>query len=273
MPQNQTFELGEANFYAWVFGNNGGMIDSSGLDVWRQRLDTLMQLRIEEVDRVCRLSPAQRQKLKLAGAGDVKRFMDQVDDKKRFFDRLKHDQNNINEIFQEIQPLQQRYNSGLFGDDSILAKSVRRSLDPAQVALYDRMTADRARYRYRAKVETNVLNLSNSIGLTSRQRRQFVDLLVAETRPPRRFDNMDYYIIFYQAAHLPESKLRPIFDAGQWKLVVDRLDQARAMRPSLIQGNYLAEGSPGFDRSPPEKLPDIQHIFAPAGAEAKEKKK
>ena len=47
-------------------------------------------------------------------------------------------------IWQEIQPLQVELNAGLFGDDSIYAKTIRRTLSPEQAARFESLARERA---------------------------------------------------------------------------------------------------------------------------------
>ncbi len=44
-------------------------------------------LAVADIDRACLLSTAQRDKLRLAGGGDVKRFMDQVAEVRRVYEQ------------------------------------------------------------------------------------------------------------------------------------------------------------------------------------------
>ena len=76
-PQAQpqpAFTINEVNFNQWAFGGRG---DANTI---RQRLDSVLTLKVEEVERACSLTEAQSKKLRLAGRGDIKRFSDRVDE-------------------------------------------------------------------------------------------------------------------------------------------------------------------------------------------------
>ena len=56
-------------------------------------------------------------------------------------------------IWQEIQPLQIELNTGLFGDDSLYAKTIRRTLSPEQAVRFESRSRERKVFRFRATVE------------------------------------------------------------------------------------------------------------------------
>jgi len=227
----------DENFDQWVFG--GRNIPSI-----RSRLDSLLALKIEDANRVCKLTEDQKKKLTLAGKGDLKHFFDQVAEKKRRFQLLKNDQNRINEIFQEIQPLQLVLNSGPYDDGSIFAKTIPKTLDESQMALYQQVIHEKNQYRYRAKVELVVATLDQALGMKGDQRKQLVDLLLADTRVPSRYGQYDYYLVMYQMARIPESKLKPMFDDAQWKLLQNQFTQAQGMEQFLKQNGLLDAKNP-----------------------------
>ena len=136
-------------------------------------------LRIDDLERTCGITEAQKNKLRLAGRGDIKRFFDKVEALKRKFQQGQNDPNA--NIWQEIQPLQVELNAGLFGDDSIYAKTIRRTLSPEQAARFESLSRERTTSRFRATVEWFVAHLDKGLGLTDSQRQRFVELLVNET--------------------------------------------------------------------------------------------
>jgi hypothetical protein len=217
----------------WVFGRYGG---SGGA---RNKLDSSLVLRIQDLERACGITEVQKQKIRLAGRGDIKRFFDKVEELKRKF---QHGQNNPNaNIWQEIQPLQVELNTGLFGDDSLYAKTIRRSLNDEQAARFESLSHERASFRFRATVDWFVVHLDKGLGLTDLQRKQFVELLVNEARPPRKFGPGDYWYLLLQTATLPEAKLKPIFDAPQWRLLSRQFAQARGMEQWLKTNGVLPD--------------------------------
>jgi hypothetical protein len=229
------FMLNDDQFDQWVFG--GPRNSGAG----RVKLDTLLTLQVDDVSRTCGLSETQKKKLLLAGHGDIKRFFDRVDEKRRKFDKVKNDQNKIGEIYQELQPLQMALNSGLFSEGSIFSKTLKKVLAHEQAARYEAMVHEKRLFRYRAKVELIVASLDQTAGFSDDQRRALVELIVRETEVPKRFGQYDYWLVMYQTGKIPESKLKTLFDDKQWGFVSRQLNQMRGMEQFLRNNGMLPE--------------------------------
>ncbi|HWE40087.1 MAG TPA: hypothetical protein VG406_26280 [Isosphaeraceae bacterium] len=225
----------DENFDQWVFGNGRNYTS------FRASVDSLLAMQIEELDRACGLTDAQRAKLMLAGRGDLKRILDAYDDKKKKFRATGGDQNRINEIFQDIQPLQQAIAAGPFGESSIFAKSIGKTLDPAQAERFEKVAKEKRTYRYRARVELAVNLLDGYVGMTADQRRRLVQVIVDETRSPRKFGRQDYQVVILLASKVPEARLRPIFDDAQWKKVRRQMDGVRGLETYLRTNGFLPD--------------------------------
>ena len=237
VDQNQMNQFAgwtDETFDQWVFGSRTPAAAKT-------RLTSLLTLQIEDVDRTCGLTDVQKTKLELAGKGDVKHLYDRVAEKKRKFQEVKNDRNKIGNIYSEIQPLQNSFNSGPFDEGSIFFKAIVSTLDDAQKAKYEKTLADKRLFRYRAKIDLTVAFLDNAVGFKADQRKQLAELLLAETKPPRRYGQYDYYVVMWQASHLPEAKLKPLFDDTQWKLLNRQFTQVKGMEPFLKQNGYLEE--------------------------------
>ncbi len=233
----------------WVFGRYGG---SGGA---RNKLDSSLLVRIQDLERECGLTEAQKQKLRLAGRGDIKRFFDRVQALKRKFQQGQNDPNT--NIWQEIQPLQVELNTGLFGDDSLYAKTIRRTLSPDQAARFESVSRERKSFRFRATADWFVVHLDKGLGLTDDQRQRFVELLVNEAQPPRKFGPGDYWYLLLQTARLPEPKLKPIFDAPQWRLLSRQFAQARGMEQWLKTNGVLGDDEKEREHAAPRLVPAI----------------
>lgn len=224
----------EQMFNQWVFGNTGGINEG------RKHIDAGLKLQMGYLERVCTLTPEQREKLHLAGEGDLKRFFDRYEKSREHFNAIKGDQNKLGEVFQEIQPLQMSFKSGIFGEGSIFAKSVGNTLSGDQAKQFEKLMRERRWFRYKAKVDLVVGTLDAAIGLTAEQRTQFIKLLSDEVEPPLKFGQWDYYAVLYQASRIPEDKLRPLFDPVQWRILSAQIQQARGMGPFLQNGGFVA---------------------------------
>ena len=233
-PANaQFFQMDEAHFDANVFQPSGNAQQA------RVQLETKFKLQFEELNRVCELTDAQRQKLKLAASSDLKRFFDEVAVLRKKVSNGQLDQNAWNNIWQEIQPLRNKQAAGLFGETSFFAKTVRKTLTEEQFAKYDSVTSDRRRFRYRAAIEVALTSLESSVPLNHSQHETIVKLLMDETQPPPTFGQYDQYLVMYQLGHLPEEKLKSLLDEQQWKLLQVQINQNRGMEQFLIQNGLL----------------------------------
>jgi hypothetical protein len=220
----------------WIFGSGRNAQQA------KKRLESQLTLRIEELDRVCALTDIQKKKLRLAGQGDVKRLFDDMAVIRKKFDKLRNDQNAINQIFQEIQPLQARIAAGIFQSHSFYQKSVLKTLTAEQAAKLEQLDVERRKFRYHAKILLALTVMDAGVPLRDEQRQKLIKILQEETKPPKRFGQVDYYVVVYQMSKLPEEKIKPIFDEAQWKALQLQFQQARAMEQHLKQNGILDEG-------------------------------
>ena len=240
---NEGFMMQEANFDQWVFQGSGSA--AAG----RARINSQLKLKLDELNRVCDLTAEQQKKLTLAARGDMKRFFDQVEEVRRKFLKVKNDPNGFNNVWQEISPLQQKLSAGLFGDTSLFAKTIRRTLNDEQQAKYQAVVDERRRFRYRAAVEVSLHTLSNTVALRHDQHEALLKLLVEETRPPLVFGQYDSHVVMYGMSGLPAAKLKPLFDDRQWKLLQQQFTQARGMESYLVQNGIIEQPKGGILKS------------------------
>jgi len=237
VPQ-ATFVVTEVQLDQWVFGGGRNA-------AWaRDRLDTQLTLRIDEIDQACGVTEDQRQKLRLAGRGDIKRFFNKIEEKRRAFQSVAHDRAKIGAVFQELQPLQIAFNAGLFGENSLFAKTLVKTLDADQARRYETALRERRQFHYRSRVDLVVATLGNAVGLSTDQRRRFTQLYLDETRPPKSFGRNDYQAVLLQAANLPEEKLKPIFNDTQWRVLSRYFTQVRGLEQFLRTNGYVPDGEP-----------------------------
>lgn len=224
----------DENFDQWVFQG------VSNAEQGRLRLQTQANLRLSEINRVCQLSAGQKQKLQLAVRGDMQRFNEEVEEVRRKFDLVKHDQNALGNIWQDIQPLQRKLAAGLMTSDSLLMKTVHGTLNPEQLAAYDAVQDQRRKFSFRAAICLSMVTLENAVSLSSHERDALAKLLLAEAKPPETSGQYDYYLVMYRLAHLPESKVKPLVDAQRWKKLKTQFNQYRGMEAFLIQQGLIA---------------------------------
>ena len=230
---NHGFMMDEANFDQWIFQGSGNA--AAG----RARINSHLKLKLDELVRVCELTETQQKKLTLAARGDMKRFFDQVEEVRKKFLAVKNDPNGFNQIWQELSPLQQKQAAGLFGETSIYAKTLRKTLTDEQQAKYRIVVEERRRFRYRATIEVSLNTLGNTVALRHDQHEALLKLMVEETQPPYIFGQYDNYLVMYRLAQLPANRVKALLDERQWKLLQQQFTQARGMEAHLVQSGII----------------------------------
>jgi hypothetical protein len=97
--------------------------------------------------------------------------------------------------------------------------------------------------------------MDTTLRLTTEQHRQLEQLLIKETRPPRRFGEYDYYGVLFQVSRLPEQSVRPILDDFQWGKLSLQLAEAIRLEQTLKEGGFVpedkvADAAPGRGAQP-----------------------
>jgi len=225
------FELNDEQFNQWVYQGQSGKFDP----------DSELNLAMESVERVCPLDDVQKDKLRLAASGDFARFEQRVADLRTQYVGKSYDQNDIGNIYQKIQPLTAAYQAGLLGPASLFTKVLHRTLTLAQLEEYEAAEGERIKARHAAKVRLFVAIYERTCPLTDKQRTKLIDVLLADTRPPKRSSEYDWYIVMVQAARIPEAKLAAILDEAQMRRLKKSTLQARGMEGFLKQQGLLPD--------------------------------
>jgi hypothetical protein len=230
---NAGFMIDESNFDQWIF--QGSSTAAAG----KARISSHLKLKLDELNRACDLTDLQRKKLALAAQGDMKRFFDQVEALRKKFLAVRNDQNAFNELWQEIHPLQQKQQAGLFNETSMFEKTLRSTLNEEQQQRYQKITDERRRFRYRASIQTSLVSLSDTVALKDDQHKAIAKLLLEETALPLRFGQQDQQVVMYGLSKLPSAKLKAILTDRQWKLMQPQLTQGQAMEQFLAQNGFI----------------------------------
>ncbi len=249
----------DENFDQQVFNRGGGSLHNAAGA--RKELDRSLLLTIQDIDRVCKLTEAQKKKLQLAGRGDIKRFFDQYEVVKQKFQRLQPRLQGDNwqeawqELWQEINPLQMNLQSGLFHEDSLLRKSLRHTLTTDQLPRYQAQAEERRRFHHRASIELTVNSFEEAMPLRDAQRQELIALLLKEVKPPRKSNRNESYVIMVRMSLLPDDKLKPVFDRAQWKIVRAQLDNYKGGVQWLKQSGQWDEDDEDVAESPTDAKP------------------
>ncbi|HEY2410919.1 MAG TPA: hypothetical protein VGI40_01675 [Pirellulaceae bacterium] len=226
----------EANFEQWVFAG------SPSAAVGRKRMEAQAKLQIGEIERSCRLSSEQKSRLELAARGDFERFNEQAEALRRKFAGMNiHDNEKMNQFWQELQPLQMRQSRGVGGPDTLLTKAIARTLDEEQTKELDAGQSERRRFRYEASVAIAVHTLETTAPLTSEQREKLTQMLLALPLP-KTFGQMDQWVVTYRLSILSsQPAVKEILEARQWQALAQPLAQAKGYKQHLIELGHAAE--------------------------------
>lgn len=121
MPPNlQTAVLERENLDRWVFDEDGTTEER-----WRH-LRKLLDDRIAADSLGHRLTPTEKARLRVAGKGDIKRFLDQVEGERTRFEKDRKGWRTGVAALRRLDPLATIYVEGPFGVESLYAKTLRR---------------------------------------------------------------------------------------------------------------------------------------------------
>jgi hypothetical protein len=235
----------DERFDQWVFQQDRNVAGA------RRRLESQLALRIEEFDRACQLTGAQKEKLQLAAKGDMKRFFARYDMVKKKFQRVQNDQQKMQEIWQDIGPLQGSLEAGLFHEESLLGKSLVHILTAEQLKRYDAVVRERRASRHRAAIEMTVAILEQKTPLRADQRSDLLALLAKQTKLGRRLGEYEHFLIMIQLDRIPDEKWKPLFDPMQWKIVKQQVHGLEVMEPFLRQCGEWPDADDKADRADP----------------------
>lgn len=203
----QEFQLTEELLSQWITRNG-----ASPMKLLNVQLDN----KLARLHDTCDLTSLQVKKLEIAGQGDIARFNN---DYQRLCDKFvgkTYDQNKINEVYQQIQPLVQRVQNGILDDHSLFTKVLVGMLDAEQSDRFKRLEASRVYRQYRAKVMLFIVALDGIAPMLDEQRESLLTLLLNSTKPPKLTNaNYDWYYALWQISTVPEEDVKTILDEAQ----------------------------------------------------------
>jgi hypothetical protein len=207
-------------------------------------LEFRLERRLEETEREYHLSPDQKNKLALAGRGDIKRFVDRVNEVRNQFLLVQSDRIEISTLLRNSKSFQKEIATGVFGDNSLFAKTFAKVISRQQVADAARSRRERELAWHRGVIADTVAKLSRSLSLTQGQRQRFERVLAEETTPPKKSGDSGVAYVMFQAARLPRSKLEPIFDEDQRRLLWKFLESYENIEEFLKDDGFIFDAPP-----------------------------
>jgi Leucine-rich repeat (LRR) protein len=135
---NEELNVEDTEFNRFIFRVGGDLT----LERMRKRQEQWLPLKIAIVDRVCGLTDSQKEKLRLAGQGDIKRLFDQVEETRRRVERVQNDREKLRALSDELRPLRWALSRiGLSEDDVLFGKILEMLLTAEQRARYEPLRA------------------------------------------------------------------------------------------------------------------------------------
>lgn len=225
----------DEQFEQWVFQQYGNAATA------RTKFKESLELYTDDIHQACTLTEGQTFKLQLAGQGDIERFFRKFEEVKKKFQAVRNDQQKVNQIFQDISPLQTQMHTGLFGRDSLLQKCLVNTLNRKQYLQFVKVDEERRRFHHESRIGLVVMMLDKAAPVTADQRSQLIELLRSETKPMRKSGQYDYYAMMYQVSKIPSDKFKVLLDDIQWQVFNQQLAQMRGMEQWLKQNGLLSD--------------------------------
>ncbi len=226
--------IDELNEYLDRFGHDEST-RKKRLELNKRAFESDLRSRVEFLAKSYGLSNLQKKKLLVGGHGDIKRNCDSVQEIWKSLDVAANDPDTTRDAITEIERIERDYRSGMFKNGSIFAKTLQKTLSNEQIALYK----EKNRQQFRDTLTWVTGTLEQTLQLTANQRRRLERLLTEETRAPRAFGDYDYYGVIFQAARIPEARLKPIFDDDQWQVLSRQFQEVRGMEQTLTDGGFI----------------------------------
>ena len=226
-------EIVDQHFKTMVFRQYGSA------DAARARQDSILASQIEEFDRSCQLTVAQKKKLELAGRGDIKRFFERYGSLRHR--HLTFDRRNPLELREQLDALASTLQAGLFHDHSLLRKSLKNTLTAVQFERYDSMVREDQQRRHSAAINGLVALLYLGTSSSDPKREQFTNVLASEIKTPRIAGLLDSYYFDLQLCRIADEKLKPLLNDFQWEYFKQIRGRAKPFELALWQAGYLSD--------------------------------
>jgi hypothetical protein len=232
----------------------------------RRAVETALEHRVDYLRLAGRLTDEQWKKLRAAGHGDIKRFFDRFAEVKAGMAATNDPRAMARMAAEAAPPLAGDWTALQTVEGPVFTKTLDRTLTQDQRTSMAREDRDRLAFRLRADVRWTTVLLARSLGLKDDQRSRLESLLLERTIPPEKFETSDYVIVMFQAARIPQSEIRPIFDDVQWRVMAQEFAAVQRWEVHLKKGGFFREEMFGDPAEAP--LPPI-HLLAPPPARAR----
>ncbi|WDQ18041.1 hypothetical protein [Rhodopirellula sp. P2] len=229
-------------FDSWIFQRHGR--DEARC---RTGLKKEIELQFVRIEQSTPLTESQKDALRLAGQGDIKRFFDRVNDAREKFLQMEQKNGNqdINEAYQLASPLQQELTQGLFGNGSLIQKVTRYVMTEDQASELEELEIK----QYRAKLEGSskvfLATLGRGAALTAKQQRQLHELFQKKIQQIQELPTgnnqvaLQHYLLSIWIGEITEKEAERILDPEQIQIVERLAERAKGVRQMLLQQGLI----------------------------------
>ena len=178
-----------------------------------------LELELDWIEASCKIDAAQRNKLRIAGRGDIKRFFDRMSDLKRRYRQVKGKPAELARLQQALSAIKRGTSDNLFGETSLFCKTLLAVLSSEQLVLHARAREDARVFQQRAVVARAVQLCEVAVGLKDDQRAALSELFLAQARQLKSEQtgqpDVDELLVV-RTAGSSRVKLSTILDERQW---------------------------------------------------------
>lgn len=218
------------------------------------RLELQLRGNLELINEACPITPEQKQKLLLAGRGDIKRLFDRYEEIKQSAPVIQQDGQLLFLFRREINPVQMSLQTGVFHEDSLLHKALPNVLTTAQWTRYQTAARERRLANHRENINRAVKTLENVVPLSDQKRSELVTLLAAEMKPARRTTSYGVYYVLSKLRQLPDDKLKRIYTIPERIRVAQFLSEVQMIEDRVRASGALLEDDEDKSSAPAASL-------------------
>jgi len=205
-------------------------------------LDTRLHKKIAELARTAGLSPAQKEKLLLAGAVDIHHFVDRINNIKLQFQADRGEMRDLNRLLGELNPFADAGTTGIFDANSLFTKTLAKMLTPEKLAQCEKVDEQRRLFQHRAGVRMAAVRLTTALGLSDEQRQRLEQVLLEETQPTRitgqAFPAAHFLAVYVQLNRIPEEHLKSFLEPWQWQALKQKIAE-RETYVGMLRGSGI----------------------------------
>ena len=207
-------------------------------DQIEKQLHAEAQQFVRFVDGVATLEEVQKKKLKVAADADVRRFFREVESVRNEIKKQGLGQNNINEAWQIIMPIQMKVQQGIFNEGSLFDRVIQSTLTKRQETDFrDELKRRRSR-RWNVLTRANLAEIERtSMPLSREQRDKLVKTLLDVELPAKLNKQMDGYAGYLRLLLIEDrdAELKKFLTAKQMKVIQQYRDRYRGWERMLEQ--------------------------------------